>query len=273
MAYKSVLVHVDSSPGRFGRVRCAAELAERWGAALIGLGAETIPPPAAPDAYGVGSMSWVALLAEQVETELKEAQAQFETLTQPAERIWRVGRGFPSLMTAACAAMADVIVVDNASPEDQDHIHSVDIGQVVLTAGRPVLLVPPNGASLSGQTVVVAWKNTREARRAIADALPLLQAAKDVVLLTLSHPRDQADVTATADDVAGYLSRQGVTVRVVWEADSGDAGEQILEKARHTGADLIVCGGYGHSRFGEWAFGGVTRSLLVQKERYVLFSH
>ena len=273
MAYKSILVHVDSSPARFGRVRTAAVLAERWGAALIGLGAETIPPPAAPDAYGVGSMSWVALLAEQVETELKEAQALFESLTQPPVRIWRVGRGFPSLMTAACAAMADLIVVDNTAPEDQDHVHSVDIGQVVLTAGRPVLLVPPDHEPLSGRSVVVAWKNTREARRAIADAMPLLQAAKDVVLLTLSHPRDQADVTATADDVADYLTRQGVTVRTVWEADSGDAGEQILEKARHTGADLIVCGGYGHSRFGEWAFGGVTRSLLLQKERYVLFSH
>ena len=273
MAYKSVLVHVDSSPTRFGRVQLAAALAERWGAALIGLGAETMPPPAAPDAYGVGSMSWVALLAEQVETELKAAQALFESLSQPAERIWRVGRGYPSLMTSACAAMADLIVVDNASTVDTDHVRSVDIGQLVLTAGRPVLLVPGDGAPLVGETVVIAWKNTREARRAIADAMPLLQAAKDVVLLALSHPRDQEDVTATASDVVDYLSRQGVTARMVWEADSGDAGEQILEKARHAGADLIVCGGYGHSRFGEWAFGGVTRSLLLQKERYVLFSH
>jgi nucleotide-binding universal stress UspA family protein len=133
---------------------------------------------------------------------------------------------------------------------------------------------PPEGGRLLAEKVVVAWKDSREARRARSDALPFLVKAQQVVIAALTGSDGQEAATFEVEEVARGLSRHGVNAvgRVETAPDSGVASA-LDDIASAVGADLIVCGGYGHSRLNEWVFGGVTRDLLRAPRRFVLLSH
>lgn len=147
---------------------------------------------------------------------------------------------------------------------------------MIMQTGRPVLVTPPEASALTVASVVVAWKDTREGRRAVSDALPFLRRAKSVHVVEICE--HNAAVPATAArlaDVANHLFRHGVQATVDAEFSETDAtaADQLLDLAERRKADLIVAGAYGHSRFQEWVFGGFTRALLAQSARAVLFSH
>jgi nucleotide-binding universal stress UspA family protein len=145
---------------------------------------------------------------------------------------------------------------------------SVDGGDLVMDAGRPVLFVPPSVNHLSAKRVVVAWKDTREARRAVWDSMPFLKRAAEVSVVAI----DSED--AGARDVAAYLGCHGVLATVLTRPETEIAAAvKIIHIAQQEGADLIVCGAYGHSRAREWAFGGVTRDLLDGSPLCCLMAH
>ena len=151
-------------------------------------------------------------------------------------------------------------MIGRQGPEDHgDWRFAVDPGDIVLQAGRPVLVTPPGIDHLSSKRVIIAWKDTREARRAVRDALPFLRDAEEVFIVTIG---DSA-TNAGALDVCDYLDAHGIkaetrphTRREITAADA------VIEVADQAGADLIVAAAYGHSRTREWTFGGVTRDLL-----------
>ena len=129
---------------------------------------------------------------------------------------------------------------------------------------------------LAAASVAVAWKDSREGRRAVIDALPFLQRAERIQLVAICDDKAAAPATAARlSDVADHLLRHGVktTFNAAIAEKGSDAAEQLLDIAERQRADLIVAGAYGHSRLQEWAFGGFTRALLAQTERAVLFSH
>ena len=145
-----------------------------------------------------------------------------------------------------------------------------------MQAGRPLLVVPDRVNWLDLRSVLVAWKDTPEARRAVADALPLLRKAKDVTIVEIAERDvDRSAVAAGVTDVAAWLARHGVTATArVSEAAGGDTAAAQLDKvAGDVGAGLIVAGAYGHSRFRELILGGVTQYLVTQSARCVLLSH
>jgi nucleotide-binding universal stress UspA family protein len=115
---------------------------------------------------------------------------------------------------------------------------------------------------IRAKTVLVAWKDTREARRAVADALPFLAKANEVVVATIDTSRDES-IRDSLDDVAAFLGHHGIKARTELIAGEAD-GDRLLTFARSIHADLIVSGAYGHSRLREWAFGGVTRTLIEE---------
>jgi nucleotide-binding universal stress UspA family protein len=272
MTFKSILVHVSPWPEHADRLQIAAEIASQFDATLVGVGAEGIPPVIG--APGLLTGDWTVVLQDMLEADLRAAHTAFQTATKCNDAVWRVGRGSPSSVVAASAGLGDLIVVGPDIGMEIDSLRGCDAGEVILMAGRPVLRVPNGRVHLAADNIVVAWKNTREARRAVEDALPFLIRAGDVVLLVITPEAEKDDAVGLAEDVAETLKRHGAPVRVLWHpAGHGDASEAILEATRRIGADLIVCGGYGHSRLGEWVFGGVTRGLLQQNERFVLFSH
>ena len=144
----------------------------------------------------------------------------------------------------------------------------------MLNMGRPVLTVPPGVEAVLAERVVVAWKDAREARRAVREALPLLRQAKEVVVIEATDEGAESPAQRRVEDVSAYLTRHGVTVAATCvEPIRTTAATQLIEAARTRQADLIVAGAYGHSRLGEWIFGGVTRELLGSSPICCLFSH
>jgi nucleotide-binding universal stress UspA family protein len=129
-------------------------------------------------------------------------------------------------------------------------------------------------SSLRADHVLIAWKDTREARRAVSDALPFLHSATHVTIVGICETEDEGSVSKQVNDVADYLARHGISgdPRVI--PDRGvSAAEQLTNLARKEGADFLVAGAYGHSRLGEWFFGGVTRNLLAASPICCLMSH
>jgi nucleotide-binding universal stress UspA family protein len=188
---------------------------------------------------------------------------------------WRLSEGTPATIVALHARYADLTVVgqpNSYAPQDSDAITVT----TVMTSGRPVLAIPFAGEFPTlGERVLVAWNASREAARAVNDALPLMAAAKQVTVLAINAQRGiggQGDVPAA--DIALHLARHGVKAEAAHTVarDIAD-GEALLSYAADIGADLIVSAAYGHSRARELVFGGVTRTLIAEMTAPVLLSH
>jgi nucleotide-binding universal stress UspA family protein len=150
----------------------------------------------------------------------------------------------------------------------------LDPGEALLKLGRPTLVVPESVSSLSADHVVIGWKDTREARRVVQDGLPFFHEASHVTVVEICEPDEESAAKQHIDDVVRYLVRHRVKAspRVILRQD-GSAADQIVTLAREEDADLIVTGAYGHTRLGEWMFGGVTRDLLANSSVCCLMSH
>jgi nucleotide-binding universal stress UspA family protein len=276
MSYKALMVHVDLEDAGNGRVRIAAELAQRLDAALIGLSAwapnpaitvDSVVPEPAPDLVDLPVM----------EELLKARGDTFHALVGQAVRQveWRSALELPTEFVVRQARSADLLIVGGtAHPVLRDPYRSVDPGAVLLRAGRPILVVPPEVASLAAKRIAVAWKDTREARRTIVDALPLLRKAEAVTIVEFCGSGEQASAQQRLKDVVQFLTRHGVNTAAeqVRPIDT-TVTHSLLQLARTESIDLVVAGGYGHTRLGEWIFGGVTHDLLVNGSLCCLLSH
>jgi nucleotide-binding universal stress UspA family protein len=182
------------------------------------------------------------------------------------ETAWRAMVEIPSTGLAEMAVIADLVVCGRHHEDSSDFFALDDL---VMRAGRPVLVVPPGHDELKWGHVVVAWKNTREARRALNDSLPMLTRATSV---TIVHVDDDGGTTASADVIA-FLAHHGIgaTFRVL-PPDGRRVSDQLLGFASATSTDLIVLGAFGHSRAREWIFGGVTADLMSHCPIPCLFS-
>jgi nucleotide-binding universal stress UspA family protein len=168
---------------------------------------------------------------------------------------------------------ADLIVVEGGKSSG-DIYRAADVGAAILGAGRPFLVVPAAVKSLAADHVVVGWKDTREARRAVQDALPFLQKAKRVTIVEMGGEGDMKAARLRVDDVANYLSRHGIKAGARVEIQlHGSGADQLIALAEDEGADLLVMGAYGHNRLNEWVFGGMTRDLLTSSPICCLMSH
>lgn len=272
-ALVSFLVHAEPGAASTHRVEVAARLARDHGAKLIGLGAEAFEPVLTVDPFfGYAAAEWVTLVQEQIAASLKNAETAFRRDSAGADIEWRFVEDNPARALGHAARAADLIIM---SPKGKGgHSRTADPADVVMTSGRPVLMVPDTATQLHGKAVVVAWKDTREARRAVADAMPFLVAAKNVIVLGVCDEADVAAVTHQVDDVVAALKRHGVKARSnVTTAPSGAVTIELERVAAANQADLIVAGAYGHNRTSEWAFGGVTDDLLHKPACFVLLSH
>jgi len=275
-ALGTILVHVDDGPDARSRVDLARDLADRTGARLIGAAAaQPVIPVYAPFADGLVTIQPEVMKAAQAQIDrtVGDAKAVFdEAVSGHANVEWRASssqaaEGF----IARQARAADLLVVGRRGAADSlDPILGLFPADVIMGAGRPVLVTPPKTERLLAKRILVAWKDAREARRAVADALPLLRLADDVFVASVASEGD----TDSAADVVAALIRSGVPARALVE-DTGrlSAGDALIETTRRAGADLIVAGAFGHSRTREWVFGGVTRDLLDHAPVCCLFSH
>jgi nucleotide-binding universal stress UspA family protein len=272
MSYKTLLVHVEPSPESNARLRAAVALGIQLDATLVGVGGSEplyFDNPAIADGGG--------MIVEDIDTldraELAEAESLFRGATGslPSAAVWLSSRDYPEHALQIYAAGADLIV---ASSHSGAKTAAGAAAGLVLRAGIPILTVPPDLAAIRTKRIVIAWKNTREARRAVSDALPLLIAADDVTVLGVCSPVETGAGYEGLDEVVGRLKRHGIQAAPkTVEGSSRDGFDAIAKFAEAHLVDLIVAGAYGHSRFGEWMLGGVTQDLLAYSPLPVLFSH
>lgn len=274
MSYSSLLVHVDVDGEIGGRVRLAAGLADQFHSHLIGAASWMARPPFVVEG--------VTIDPEPTEEDYKEMRAVLsrrekefricvgETRTQVE---WRSSLDFPTEFVAREARAADLVIIGR-DRSSYDPYRSTDSGALVLRTGRPVMVVPPGLQSLNAKRVVIAWKDTREARRAVQDALPFLLGAKEVVIVEVTEVGTVEDSMLRLKDVGKYLSRHGVTALAEWVRPiEGTASGALLRVVEEHSVDLIISGAYGHTRLGEWIFGGMTQDLLTQSPVCCLLSH
>ena len=272
--YATLLVHMIIGRPNGVVLKVAGELANLFGARTVGI-AVCQPFQLISNAeYGAGAVAGILHDELDKETNATEAEyrAAFGSAQAPLE--WRSSSAsllLPDYL-AREARCADLIITSAAPADRFDSSRHVNIGDLIMRAGRPVLVVPHAGMNLPFQRVVVAWKDTREARRAIRDAMPLLKAAKGVTVVEIASDVDEPAALSRVNDVTVWLESHGVkAVPLVSPSNGDDASclDAILESQE---ADLVVAGAYGHSRLREWAFGGVTDSLL-RTGRCALLSH
>ena len=273
-AWRSILVHVQPEAEAQPRLQAAAGLAQDLDATLIGVAAEMIPPMVTSDPYGMIGGEFIGALMENLQTNLNNAHAAFEAAAGKVTREWLAIQEPPSEAIERIARGADLVVTGGCPIKDRDTSRWADPAELAIKAGRPVLVVPPGGGSLAARSIVVAWKDSRESRRALADAMPLLSAAEEVTLVEASAEPDLEILEAHHQSLRDHLQRHGVSARSrILPAKAHEAAQVLQAAASAAGADLIVAGAYGHTRFGEWAFGGVTSELLLDPQRFLLLSH
>jgi nucleotide-binding universal stress UspA family protein len=267
MTLAAIMVTVDSEPASKARISLAADLATRFGSLLIGIaGWPLLKRP--------GEKESERDLAERAAKELRSLEEMFRKIAGGvAVRVeWRSSMDFPREVIPKEGRAADLLVIGQ-SMLTGDVVHSYDPGTIILAAGRPVLVVPPEINRLELSRVLVAWKDTREARRAIRDALPFLKLADEVSIAVAKTPGAE-DADAQIADVAKYLDRHDVRVaQQIATAASEDAEVLLLDLATQHRVNLIVAGAYGRTRLSEWIFGGVTRHLLLNSPVPCLLSN
>ena len=276
MSYKTILVHCDAGKSVSHRLGVAAELAQRFGARLVGL---HVRRPFDAPVYFNGSLPMDDLFRiydEGAKADEAAAAAAFEKAIKGKHLSteWRTASGYPENEVALQARYADLVVLGQAEPEPT--ATPSDLPETVaLAIGRPVLVVPHIGAKPPGKVVLLCWNASREAARAAADSLPFLKAAEKVIILAVDPATSSAGHGAEPGaDVAAWLSRHGVKVTVQRDvAADSDVGGVILSRAADHDADLIVMGIYGHSRMREMVLGGVSRTLLGSMTVPVIMAH
>ncbi|MDG4887921.1 MULTISPECIES: universal stress protein [unclassified Mesorhizobium] len=269
MSYKTIVVNlaVDADPAPI--VKLAAEMAHRFDAHLVGFAAADVPPLVATGEGLVYEGEVMQVKRQEIEKRLAELRDIFERLVPHSiSSEWKQYICGPTRALGLVARSADLIVTGDGN---DDVFRALDIASLVLGAGRPVLVAAVNAEHLVGRTVLVAWKDSREARRALSDSLPFLAKAKEVVVATMETASGE-DVRDSLADVAVFLEQHGIMARTEVIASTAD-GEALVTFARSIHADLIVSGAYGHSRLREWAFGGITRSLIGESSISRLLSN
>lgn len=277
MSYATVMVCLALDQPNEARLEAACGIAERFEAGVVGIAASQFSPPlyftSGEQAQNLIDQGQAAL-----KSRMAELEAQFFGVAGKRARSveWRSAIDFPVRYLLQQARCADIIVSGGHSDAFSDPFVRASPRDLVMQAGRPLLVVPDTVTWLDLRSMLVAWKDTPEARRAIVDSLPLLRKAEDVTIAEIVETDDsRPDAISRARDVVAWLSRHGIAAReLVPEKNSDrDAAAQFDRIAADVGAGVIVAGAYGHSRFRELVLGGMTQHLITQTARCVLLSH
>jgi nucleotide-binding universal stress UspA family protein len=269
------MVHLELGQSNTARLSVAADIARRFQAEVVGIAACQPTSMVLSDGYVPAEV--IDQDRERIEKDTKTAEAEFRNAMQGrvTKVQWRSSLLLSSLADyIGCEARSADLVITGVRPDRfPDSSRSVNLGDLIMRLGRPVLIVP---AALDGSKldrVVVGWKDTREARRAVSDALPLLKTAAQVTVVEIAEEDELAVARAHVGDVVDWLERHGVAAKARSVASTGNDSTQLNAVAHERGANLIVTGAFGHSRLREWALGGVTRDLLRSADRCSLLSH
>ena len=274
MTYATLMVNLELGRPNAGILEIAGDLAERFQSRVVGIAA------AQPimSVYGEGYVSGDLIEDDlkRLDQDIQAAEAEFRTALHGRNSgiEWRSRTTFGPIADYVShqARCADVILTGVGTGTTNGG-RRVDAGDLVMQAGRPVLAVPTTSTVLALEQVVVCWQDTREARRAISDALPLLSQAAHVDVVEVADQEDLAAARLRLADVVAWLKLHGVPAVCFAIAADGEEKTRLDTFIADRDADLVVAGAYGHTRFHEWVLGGVSRDLLVHGDRCSLLAH
>lgn len=270
-----LVVHLTGSKEDDVRLAYAEHIARTFNAHLTGLQVHRLPELIATT-EPAGSAFLQELLAqshERAQATTDALKEKFAAFSVSAEvRCIDAYRGTVGNQLATYARTADLFIGTRpyGDPGREDFIEE----QVLFGSGHGCLFVSPGGTPPSSYSVIlVAWKETEEAARAVSEALPFLKQADEVIVALFEEGASEQFRIEAGADIGRHLSRHGVATEIRKIGGWANTGEAILNEAKRIGADMIVMGGYGHSRFREWVLGGATRHVLANATVPVLMAH
>ncbi|WP_218511552.1 universal stress protein [Variovorax sp. dw_308] len=280
MTYKTIIVHLD----RTGACRARTDLAREWarthGSHLVGLISTGLIDGVIPaEEILSGATDYIAESAQYLRRRAEAISYEFrERVSAGGPMSYEVRLIDATTVDAVVqhGRMSDLVVLGQRDDDEVKDITTRDLPQrVVMEVGRPVLLVPYAGHFEGvAKNVVVAWDGSRESAVALGAAVPALRHASKVTLLSVRAVHDNdADERLRVPDILQYLLRHGIQATAESEVTGIDVGDALLSRISDLGADLLVMGGYGHSRFRELMLGGATRHILAQMTVPVLMTH
>ncbi len=276
MAFKTILVHIDSTQRVSERIGIAIDMAISFDAHLIGMAAT-----------GLSGLSYLAgerdttlmdLLAS-LETSANEALSKFEDAARKkGARLFeqRLVDEDAGIAISFQARYCDLVIIGQTDPDVRSSFVRSDFpAYVVLHSDRPVLIIPYVGSIESvGRRIVIAWDASKEAARAVTAAIPLLQKAETVQIVIFNPKADRKEhEQEPGSEIVRYLARFGVKVDVSVQVTNLDTGNSLLSYLADCPADLLLMGAYAHSRYREIFLGGMTNTILKEMTIPVLFSH
>lgn len=277
MTYSTIMVSLASDQRNEHCLKIASDMVGRFDARAVGIAAAEF---SSPPFFTSGEQADRLVQQDRsaIKTRLSELEVEFRSaMSKGAKQVeWRVSIESPTRFVAQEARAADIVVIG----QRRDNGLGVPLAQVnpsdlVMQIGRPLLIVPETVGWLDLRSVLVAWKDTAEARRAIVDSLPLLRKAKDISIVeVVENGSSREAALRRTGDVVAWLARHDIVASafVPERSSEWDATIELDRSASNIGAGVIVAGAYGHSRLREWVFGGATQYFANKSERCVLLS-
>ena len=277
MTIKTILAAASGGSASPGVFELSAHLAHRFGAALEGfhvkIDARELALAAGDGAGMLALPGWIDQIISEADATAARVKAGFLAAMErhhlPTLSVgWREEVGYAPTLVPQRARFFDLVVLGR-SEQVVDQPSSLAIEQVLLHAGRPVLLAPAEMPASVGASIALAWDGSPAAVRATTAALSFLTHARSVTIVTIGK-----EFAEEAPAVIGYLARHGVTAahRALDDAKIG-IGYQLLDEAKGLGADMLVMGGFGHAPWRESLFGGATRDVVRGGVLPILLSH
>lgn len=278
--FRDIMIAMTRSGSDDSALKAGIALAQKDDATLAVVIAVEFPVPV-PNEWGVYPYQMYSAFYDDALKNAEELAVQLREQLLTSNTRFNVSVQSTALLTAAqtCSMHArycDLAIVGAAAPAQKNHAADSYFIELLMNSGRPVLRVPHTlEAGYQFERVLIAWQPCREATRAVHDAMPLLQRAKNVdVLIIDPQVGESAHGEQPGADIATHLARHGVKVSVITQPTMGDSvGTAIVKYAAQTDAQLIVAGGYSHSRFREFIMGGVTKELNTYSLVPILFAH
>jgi len=274
---KDICVYLDGEEYDAGRLDVAGQVAGMFDAFVAGAYLNVIP-----DFQATGGFAFGAIEIDSIYEELRrKGDSDMEKLRPLLDRLalrselsrLEVAEPVARQVLVNEARYYDLFIATRPYGTDTDVSGLTEA--VLFGSGRATLLVPPEGEPrFNPETVVIAWRNTREAARAVSEAMPFLKRAQNVVVCMIGNgDKSSAEKAAEGTDLARHLDRHGVPVQLNPVSRGRGEAETLLEEAALANAGLLVMGGYGHSRLRQWVLGGMTRGVLSEASMPVLIAH
>ena len=273
--FRDLLVHVDGEPAGRRRMQFAVDLAARMGARVTGL--HVTPPAEVPPLYKPRLVDRVAAeISSNLALDARLAAAIFseEAMQHLADARWFEAEGDIVQGITDRARYADIVILGQYECQGSPEAHPLPVAHsVILRCGRPVLVVPASVHLSVLARIAIAWDGSREAVRAVHDALPLLRQAQSVQIVTVISPSSEDD-EADVRSLSAHLTNHGITVGSnVLQSSSAKEYESIQHHINKGDYDLLVMGGYSHPMWQEFIFGGTTQSVLLSSKIPIFVSH